>query len=103
MTQDSGFSVQTSQVNVLAEQIRGGANGIKSQLDQLDGEVAKLRGSWSGAAQQAYDEAQRKWNQSITDMQQLLGNIATQTEHVAAGYDQTDAKAAGYFGGGASA
>jgi 6 kDa early secretory antigenic target len=104
MTTSMGsMSVDPARVISLSEQIRGGATGIKSKLDELDGEVSKLRGSWSGSAQQAYDEAQRKWNQSIADLTQLLGNIATQTENISHGYTKTDTTAAGYFGGSGSA
>lgn len=91
------MSVQTTSVVSLAEQIRGGAKGITSQLDQLDSEVGKLRASWSGSAQQAYDEAQRKWTQSVTEMNTLLGQIADTTEQIAHTYSNQDQNSAGRF------
>jgi 6 kDa early secretory antigenic target len=91
------LKVETTQVINLAEQIRGGAKGITSQLEQLDAEVGKLRSSWSGAAQQAYDEAQRKWTQSLTEMNTLLGQIADTTENIAHGYHGQDQRSAGRF------
>jgi 6 kDa early secretory antigenic target len=100
MTSQMGsMSVQTDAVVALAEQIRGGAKGINEQLQQLDSEVAKLRAQWSGQSQEAYDQAQRKWNESLTEMNTLLGQIADTTERIAQGYAYTDQKGVDRFGG----
>jgi early secretory antigenic target protein ESAT-6 len=91
------MSVRPEQVIALAQQIRGGANGIKSQLEQLESEVGKLRSSWSGEAQNAYDDAQRKWNQSLVALNTLLEQISSKTEEISQGYVSTDKSAAGRF------
>jgi 6 kDa early secretory antigenic target len=91
------MSVTPAQVTALSQQIRGGAQGIKSQLDTLESEVSKLRASWDGGAQQAYDEAQRKWTQSVTSMQQLLEQIAGKTDEIAQTYVSSDKSSAGRF------
>ncbi|MFZ4841585.1 WXG100 family type VII secretion target [Mycetocola saprophilus] len=93
------MSVQTAQVSALSQQIRGGAQGIKSELDRLESEVGRLRASWSGEAQNAYDDAQRRWNASLTEMQQLLERISSSTDQIAQTYTQTDKSAAGRFAG----
>jgi 6 kDa early secretory antigenic target len=91
------MSVNPAQVIELSGQIRNGASGIKSQLDELDSEVGKLRASWSGSAQQAYDDAQRKWTQSLTDLNTLLQQIASKTEEIAQHYTSSDQTSAGRF------
>jgi|EndMetStandDraft_3_1072993.scaffolds.fasta_scaffold25053_3 WXG100 family type VII secretion target len=91
------MSVRPEQVIALAQQIRGGANGIKSQLEQLESEVGKLRSSWNGEAQNAYDDAQRKWNQSLVALNTLLEQISSKTEEISQGYVSTDKSAAGRF------
>ena len=91
------MSVKPEQVIALSGQIRSGANGIKSQLDELDSEVGKLRASWSGAAQSAYDDAQRKWTQSLTEMNTLLEQISSKTEEIAQHYTSSDNTSAGRF------
>ncbi|WP_255447129.1 WXG100 family type VII secretion target [Schumannella soli] len=91
------MSVKPAQVVALSGQIRGGASGIQSKLDDLDSEVGKLRGSWSGSAQQAYDEAQRKWTQSVNELNSLLQQIAGKTEEIAQQYTQSDNSSAGRF------
>ena len=91
------MSVNPAQVTALAGQIRSGAQGIRSQLDTLESEVSKLRASWGGEAQQSYDAAQRKWNQSVAEMQQLLSQVATKTEEISQQYVQSDNSSASRF------
>jgi 6 kDa early secretory antigenic target len=91
------FKVNPAQVIEVAGQLRGGASGIKSDLDDLDGKVAALRANWDGQAQIAYDQAQRTWTQQLTEMQQLLENIASKTVEMADRYSSADQQSAGRF------
>lgn len=91
------MSVQPAQVSALAQAIRGGAKGIESELQTLESAVGKLRASWSGESQQAYDQAQLKWQKSLSEMQVLLENIAAKTEEISQQYNQTDKSAANRF------
>ena len=91
------MSVNPGQVNALAGEIRNGATGIQTQLDNLGTEVAKLRGQWGGDAQTAYDAAQRSWTQSVSAMQELLTQIATKTEEISSTYVQSDNSSANRF------
>jgi 6 kDa early secretory antigenic target len=93
------MSVNPAQVSALANEIRNGAAGIRSQLDTLNSEVAKLRGQWGGEAQASYDQAQRSWNQSVTAMQELLSQIASKTEEISSQYVQSDSSSAARFSG----
>lgn len=92
------MSVNPAQVTALAGQIRTGANGIKTELDTLESEVGKLRASWDGEAQQAYDQAQREWSKSLTALQELLGQISGKTDEIAAQYLASDAASSSRFG-----
>lgn len=91
------MSVQTAQVSVLSQQIRQGSQQIRATLDELESKVGQLRAAWSGDAQNSYDVAQRKWTQSLTEMQSLLERIAGSTEEIAQAYNQSDARNAGRF------
>lgn len=93
------MSVKPEQVVALSGQIRNGANGIKNQLDTLESEVGKLRASWDGAAQAAYDDAQRKWTQSLQALNALLEQISVKTEQISQGYVSQDNSSAGRFAG----
>ena len=91
------MSVRPEQVTLLSGQIRSGATGIRSELDELERKVGTLRASWNGEAQTAYDEAQRKWDKSIAELQQLLERIASKTSEISQGYVDTDNQAARRF------
>ncbi|WP_430868291.1 WXG100 family type VII secretion target [Demequina aurantiaca] len=91
------MSVRPEQVTALSENIRTGATSIRSELEQLDQKVATLRGQWGGEAQVSYDQAQRKWNASLGELQQLLEKIARSTQEISNGYTSTDNKASQRF------
>lgn len=91
------MSVRPEQVTALAGQIRTGSNAIRAELDQLEQKIGKLRASWSGESQASYDEAQRRWNQSLAELQQLLTQIAAKTDEISQGYVNTDAQSAKRF------
>lgn len=93
------MSVQTAQVSALAAQIRNGSQGIRSEIERLESEVAKLRGAWSGEAQHSYDAAQREWTKSLGELQALLERISGSTEQIAQTYNASDARNAGRFAG----
>lgn len=93
------MSVQTAQVSVLSAQIRQGSQGIRSEIERLESEVGRLRAAWNGEAQASYDAAQRKWTQSLNEMQSLLERIAGSTEEIAQAYSQSDARNASRFAG----
>lgn len=91
------MSVRPEQVSALAGQIRNGANGIRSELDQLEQKMGQLRSQWGGEAQAAYDDAHRRWNSQIAELEQLLQQIANKTEEISSGYVNTDKQAAKRF------
>lgn len=45
---------------------------FEHELDALDSEVDRLRSSWDGQAQRAYDRAQLEWSTAIGSMKALL-------------------------------
>lgn len=92
------FSVNPAQVQMLAESIRHGADGIRQQLEDLDNKVSHLKQQWDGSAQQAYAQAQQNWNRNLAEVKQILGNIATATSEISNGYSTSDQRAAGFFG-----
>ena len=91
------MSVRPEQVIALSGQIRTGAAGIRTRLEELEAKVGALRASWDGEAQVAYDQAQAQWTQSLSRLNELLQQIAGKTEEIAQGYVSTDKSAAGRF------
>lgn len=57
--------------------LRAARAEIAARLATLDGEVARLRGGWSGDAQRAYDTAHAQWSAQMTTMGDLLDSASS--------------------------
>ncbi len=91
------MSVDTGRVSQLSNDIRMNSGQLRDHLEGLERTMNTLRSQWTGEAQAAYDEAQRKWNTQLGEMQQLLERIAGKTEEISSGYLSTDNNAAKRF------
>lgn len=60
--------------------LRAARAEIAARLAALDGEVARLRGGWSGDAQHAYDVAHAQWSAQMTRMSGLLDSASSVLE-----------------------
>ncbi|HEY0217777.1 MAG TPA: WXG100 family type VII secretion target [Cellulomonas sp.] len=58
----------------LAEMSRVNA-AIDASLTRLDGRLSVLRGSWTGEASDAYEQARREWTASIARRNRMLDRI----------------------------
>ncbi|WP_223839192.1 WXG100 family type VII secretion target [Saccharopolyspora pogona] len=50
------------------EALRRAVDEIDRQLSELEGVVARLLGSWTGEAADAYQAAQNEWDQAVAGM-----------------------------------
>ena len=73
--------------------IQKALNTLQAQLSQLDRDAAPLVATWSGAAQAAYAERQRKWTAASEDLANILRNIKIAVDESAADYQDTERKA----------
>jgi 6 kDa early secretory antigenic target len=73
--------------------IQKALNTLQAQLSQLDRDAAPLVATWSGAAQAAYAERQRKWTAASDDLANILRNIKIAVDESAADYQDTERKA----------
>lgn len=89
--------VRPEQVQALAQSVGNASKNINDRLTDLEQAVSKLRQSWSGEAQEAYDRAQRDWNGKIGELNTLLARISTATGEIGVGYVSNDTKSAGRF------
>lgn len=76
-----------------------GAQRIGARLDQLEQELAPLRSSWHGEAQDAYHRAKLQWDTAVADMVRLLAQLGHGVEAADAAYRAADRRGAGRFGG----
>jgi early secretory antigenic target protein ESAT-6 len=73
--------------------IQKALNELHSQLSQLDRDAGPLVATWSGVAQQAYAERQRKWTAAADDLATILRNIKVAVDESAADYQRTENQA----------
>ncbi len=73
--------------------IQKALNTMQSQLSQLERDAGPLVATWSGAAQAAYAERQRKWTAASEDLANILRNIKIAVDESAADYQDTERKA----------
>jgi WXG100 family type VII secretion target len=73
--------------------IQKALNQLQSQLSDLDRDAAPLVATWSGAAQAAYSERQRKWTAAADDLAAILRNIKIAVDESASDYQRTESQA----------
>jgi WXG100 family type VII secretion target len=73
--------------------IQKALNTMQAQLSQLQRDAGPLVATWSGAAQAAYAERQRKWTAASEDLATILRNIKVAVDESAADYQDTERKA----------
>jgi early secretory antigenic target protein ESAT-6 len=73
--------------------IQKALNTLQAQLSQLERDAGPLVATWSGAAQAAYSERQRKWTAASEDLANILRNIKIAVDESAADYQDTERKA----------
>ena len=66
------IKVTQAGMSELIDRLRDAIQGIERILHDLDDEVADLRGSWDGAASDAYNRAHSKWSEQLNEMNGLL-------------------------------
>lgn len=91
--------VQYAVIHQAAEDCKRAGKNLDSTFDDLKQQMHPLTESWTGEAREMWDEAQRKWDQSLADLNSFLNRVAIALPQIADGYQQTDKKIGGFFGG----
>ncbi len=63
---------------------------IDSQLSDLKAYLAPMVSSWTGSASDDYKALQQKWDQSATDLNAVLREIAQSLQQAAQNYQQAE-------------
>lgn len=76
------------------------ADGLRSGLGSLDGEVSGLLGSgWTGSAASSYSGVWQEWHQGAAEVVEGLSRMSGLLQDAAAHYSSTDAEQAGGISG----
>lgn len=94
-----GLRVNHAGLELAAQDLAHAVQQIGERLDQLEAELAPLRGDWTGNAQQAYLGAKATWDKAMQEMQVLLQDTSTTVHQSNADYQAADARGAAAFGG----
>jgi WXG100 family type VII secretion target len=93
-----GLKVNHTGLDQAADEVLGVVNKIDARMIRLEQELAPLRSSWIGDAQQAYAAAKARWDGAITEMRDLLRSTSEQVSRSNAEYRAADARGARSFG-----
>ena len=63
----------------------------------LEQTLNQLRSSWEGQTQEAYDVAQRQWNQGLEGLKDVLRRTSSAVDSARSNYQQTDQSNAARF------
>lgn len=92
-----GIHVDHAGLDAGAADLTRGVGSIEERLHRLESELVPLRGSWDGAAQQAYAEAKARWDTSIGEMKELLARTALTVARANEEYAAADLRGAALF------
>lgn len=92
-----GLKVNHAGLDRAADDLMGIVNKIDNRMQSLERELAPLRASWIGDAQQAYTVAKQRWDGAINEMRDLLHQTSRQVTRSNAAYRAADARGARSF------
>ena len=94
-----GLKVVHGGLDRAADDLMSVVGRIDARFQQLEQDVAPLRTSWVGDAQEAYWAAKRRWDGAIREMRDLLQRTSQQVTESNASYRAADARGARTFDG----
>jgi ESAT-6 family protein len=78
------FGISTEVVQQAAAEVNASGNDLEAVLAQLDAFVAQTSAAWEGQASQAYVQAQNQWTQAAREMRNLMAQVNTTLDTIAA-------------------
>ena len=91
------FQVNYAALDAAAADINTGAANLEAALDELEQILNQLRSSWEGKTQEAYDTAQRQWNQGLEGLKDVLRRTSSAVDSARSNYQTTDQSNAARF------
>lgn len=94
----NGIQVDHGRLDEASRDLVRAAVRIEGRLDQLESELAPLRSSWGGSAQESYVLAQRQWDTAMVEMVALLRDFSTGVTEANEAYRAADLRGSRRFG-----
>ncbi|MDQ2582511.1 WXG100 family type VII secretion target [Saccharothrix yanglingensis] len=92
------IKVDFGALSTAAGDISGQASQVQQQLDELKSRIDPVIAQWQGASSDAYAQAQAKWNESASGLQQVLAAIGTAVASANDAYNAAERKNEGRWG-----
>lgn len=87
-----GVLVQFSHLAQVAADIKTGAQDIEQILNDMETELQKV--TWEGEAQVAYTDSKRKWNEGMTELKRILGEVGGGVDAAVQRYQEMEHRSA---------
>lgn len=95
------LGVTPAELESVSAELHTLAEGMRSGLNSLDGQVTDMLGSgWSGSAASAYHGVWTEWHEGASQVVQGLTTMSSLLTEAASRYSSTDQHAAGDIAGG---
>ena len=91
------FQVNYGALDAAAADINTGAANLQNCLDDLEQTLNQLRSSWEGQTQEAYEAAQRQWNEGLDGLRDVLTRTSAAVDSARDNYQATDQSNAARF------
>ena len=91
------FQVNYGALDAAAADINTGAANLQNCLDDLEQTLNQLRSSWEGQTQEAYEAAQRQWNEGLDGLRDVLTRTSAAVDSARENYQATDQSNAARF------
>ncbi|CQD06323.1 WXG100 family type VII secretion target [Mycobacterium europaeum] len=80
-----------------ASQIQGAVAATQGLLDEGKSSLQKLSAAWGGSGSEAYQAVQQRWDQSSTELNDSLKNLAARITEASQTMAQTESGVTGMF------
>src|SRR4030088_2151315 len=94
MADETNLRVDPLVMHGFAQALLGGAENLRSQLAELDGQGGEMLGGWRGASGNAYGSAWEMWHRGATEVELGLSMLAKAVAQAGGGYQQNEAGSA---------
>ncbi|SFR09060.1 early secretory antigenic target ESAT-6 [Lentzea waywayandensis] len=84
------LQVTFAEIAQASSTINSSATQIEGQLGDLKSEVQKTLAGYTGDAREAYEAAQRKWDEAAADLQAVLAAIGTAVGQAGEAYEAAE-------------
>ena len=74
-----GVKVEFGAVETAAVDINNGAAQLRTILEDMKSQLAAHSANWTGSASQSYRDMQLRWDNQLTDLEQLLTALGATT------------------------